>query len=234
MSNPIIKRVWVTGASSGLGLALVEQLLEEGSQVAASGQAVGALQALAKQYPQSMLLLDNNLTEQSEARQAANLIADRWGALDCLIINAGTCDYLAIDTPTAAIFEGIVSSNLSASRYCLESALPLLQRSHSPLVTAILSRYSSLQLNGSNQPVTADNSVQQLFESQRAALRSKAIDLTIVAPLNFKFPQSSEKVTPEQWTAPSAAEAILKHLPERADSMVLEALQLNTLWPLPR
>lgn len=234
MNNLTDQRIWVTGASSGLGLALVEQLLEEGARVAASGRTSEGLQDLARQYHPRLLLLDSNLSEQCEARQAANHIADRWGALDCLIINAGTCDYLAIDTPAAALFEGIVSSNLNASRYCLESALPLLQRSHSPLVTALLSRYSSLQLNGSNQPATADNSVQQLFESQRAALRAQAVDLTIIAPLNLKFPQAPEKVIPEQWTAPSAAVVILNHLPDRSATLVLEALQLNTLWPLPK
>lgn len=234
MSNPNTKRVWVTAASSGLGLALVAQLLEKGARVAASGRAVEALQTLARQYHSSLLLLDNNLNEQGEARQAADHIADRWGALDCLIINAGACDYLAIDTPAADIFETIVSTNLSASRHCLESALPLLQRGHSPQVAAIISRYSSLQLHGPSQPPTTDNSLIQLFESQRTALRAQAVDLTIIAPLNLAFPQTSEKVTPEQWTAPSAAEAILNHLPKRSANLVLEAQQLNTLWPLPR
>lgn len=234
MNNPITKRVWVTGASSGLGFALVKHLLEQGAQVAASGRACEALQNLARQYHSSLLLLDSNLTEVGEARQAANLIAGRWGALDCLIINAGTCDYLAINTPTAAIFEGIVSSNLSASRHCLASALPLLQRGHSPQVAGILSRYSSLQLHESNQAATADNSLMQLFDSQRAALRAQAIDLTIIAPLNLKFPLAPTKVVPEQWTAPSAAEVILNHLPDRSANLVLEVLQLNTLWPLPK
>lgn len=234
MNNPITKRVWVTGAGSGLGFALVEHLLEQGTRVAASGRACEALQDLARQYHSSLLLLDSNLSEECEARQAANHIADRWGALDCLIINAGTCDYLAIDTPAAAIFEGIVSSNLSASRHCLESALPLLQRGHSPQVVAVLSRYSSLQLLEPVQPATADNSLMQLFDSQRAGLSARAVDLTIIAPLNLKFPQVPTKVIPEQWSAPSAAEVILNHLPERSANLVLEALQLNALWPLPK
>jgi NAD(P)-dependent dehydrogenase (short-subunit alcohol dehydrogenase family) len=234
LNNLITKRVWVTGTGSGLGFALVDYLLEQGAQVAASGRACEALQDLARQHHPRLLLLDGNLTEACDARQAAKHIADRWGALDCLIINAGTCDYLAINTPAAAVFEGIVSSNLSASRHCLESALPLLQRGHLPQVAGILSRYSSLQLYESNQPATADNSLMQLFDSQRAALKAQAVDLTIIAPLNLKFPQVPTRVIPEQWTAPSAAEVILNHLPDRSANLVLEVLQLNTLWPLPK
>ncbi|MGH8383442.1 SDR family NAD(P)-dependent oxidoreductase [Pseudomonas sp.] len=234
MNNPISKRVWVTGASSGLGLALVEHLLEKGARVAASGRACKTLQDLTLQYHPNLLLLDSNLTEQLEALEAAKQITDRWGALDCLIINAGTCDYLAVDTPAPAIFESIVSSNLSASSYCLESAVPLLQGGRSPQVAGILSRYSSLQLNEASQLTTADNSLMQLFNNQRATLAAQAIDLTIIAPLNLKFPLIPEQIIPEQWTAQSAAEVILNRLPARSANLVLEALHLNNLWPLPK
>ncbi|AIL63713.1 SDR family NAD(P)-dependent oxidoreductase [Pseudomonas alkylphenolica] len=234
MNNSITNRVWVTGASSGLGLALVEQLLEQGSRVAASGRACELLQDLSRQYPESLLLLDGNLSEPYAAQEAARQITDHWGALDCLILNAGTCDYLAIDTPAPAIFEGIVSSNLSATRHCLESAWPLLQHDNPPQVVGILSRYSVLQLDDPGQPATVDNSLIQLLNSQRAALAAQAIDLTIIAPLDLKFAQVSEQVAPEQWTAHTAAEVILDRLPDRPANLVLEALHLNDLWPLPR
>ncbi|MNJ30617.1 Cis-2,3-dihydrobiphenyl-2,3-diol dehydrogenase [compost metagenome] len=234
MNNFIANRVWITGTSSGLGLALVEQLLEQGSRVAASGRTCELLQDLSLQYPESLLLLDGNLSEPDEAQEAARQISDHWGALDCLIINAGTCDYLAIDTPAPAIFEGIVSSNLSATRHCLESARPLLQDNNSPQVVSILSRYSALQLHDPSQPATVDNSLVQLLNSQRAALAAQAIDLTIIAPLDLNFTLVTEQVAPEQWTAHTAAEVILDRLPDRPANLVLEALHLNDLWPLPR
>ncbi|MNM52171.1 Cis-2,3-dihydrobiphenyl-2,3-diol dehydrogenase [compost metagenome] len=234
MNNFIANRVWITGTSNGLGLALVEQLLEQGSRVAASGRTCELLQDLSLQYPESLLLLDGNLSEPDEAQEAARQISDHWGALDCMIINAGTCDYLAIDTPAPAIFEGIVSSNLSATRHCLESAHPLLQGNNSPQVVSILSRYSALQLHDPSQPATVDNSLVQLLNSQRAALAAQAIDLTIIAPLDLNFTQVTEPVVPEQWTAHIAAEVILNHLPDRPANLVLEALHLNDLWPLPR
>jgi NAD(P)-dependent dehydrogenase (short-subunit alcohol dehydrogenase family) len=234
LNNFIANRVWITGTSNGLGLALVEQLLEQGSRVAASGRTCELLQDLSLQYPESLLLLDGNLSEPDEAQEAARQISDHWGALDCMIINAGTCDYLAIDTPAPAIFEGIVSSNLSATRHCLESARPLLQGNNSPQVVSILSRYSALQLHDPSQPATVDNSLVQLLNSQRAALAAQAIDLTIIAPLDLNFAQVTEPVAPEQWTAHTAAEVILNRLPDRPANLVLEALHLNDLWPLPR
>lgn len=234
MNSPSARRFWVSGASSGLGLALVEQLLEQGAQVAASGQHCEVLRALSQQYPQRLMLLDGNLTEPFSAQQAANQIADRWGALECLIINAGTCDYLSLGTPAAAMFESIINSNLSASRHCLENALPLLQHGRSPQLVGIFSRYSSLQLGDPSQLATSDNSVIQLLDSQRTALTAQGIDLTIIAPMSLNHPQTPVLVALQQWTARSAAQAILERLPERPANLILEALQQNNLWPLPK
>ncbi|MFQ6573146.1 SDR family NAD(P)-dependent oxidoreductase [Pseudomonas sp. UM16] len=234
MSSSIARRFWVSGASSGLGLTLVEQLLEQGAQVAASGKRCEALRSLTEQYPQRLLLLDGNLTEPFTAQQAAKQIADRWGALECLIINAGTCDYLALGTPAPAMFESIINSNLSASRHCLENALPLLRHGRSPQVVGIFSRYSSLQLGDPSQPLTSDNSVIQLLNGQRTALTTQGIDLTIIAPKSLNHPQTPVPVALQQWTARSAAQAILERLPERPANLVLEALQQNNLWPLPK
>lgn len=234
MENPIARRVWVTGASSGLGLALVEQLLEQGAWVAASGRASQALQALSQQHPARLRLLDHNLINSVEAAKAARHIADQWGALDGLIINAGTCDYLALDTPTAAIFEGIVSSNLSAASHCLSSARVLLQGGVSPQVVAVLSRYSSLQLHKPGQPALPNSSLTLLFNSQRESLATQAIDLTVIAPLSLEMQQAPVHVTPEPWTAQRTANAILKRLPGHSAHLVLEALHQNNLWPLPR
>lgn len=234
MNSLTARRFWVTGASSGLGLALVEQLLAEGALVAASGCASDELQQLARHHTSELLILDSNLTDPIEAANAARQIAARWGSLDGLIINAGTCDYLAVDTPAPAIFEGIISSNLSASSHCLDSALALLQGGSTPQVVAILSRYSALQLYEPSQPARPDNSLVQLFNSQRTSLADHLIDLTIIAPLSLKMPVVPVQVAPQQWTEHSAAEVILKRLPDRADNLVLEALHQNSLWPLPK
>lgn len=234
MNNATARRVWVTGASSGLGLALVERLLEQGARVAASGRASPALQELGQQYPANLQILDNNLIHPGEATKAARHIADHWGALDCLIINAGTCDYLAVDTPAQAMFEKIVRSNLRATGHCLSSALTLLKNGSSAQILGVLSRYSSLQLDNPSQPASADTSLAQLFNSQREALAAQAIDLTIIAPRNMNAPQTSLQVAPEQWTTASAAEVILERLPDRSANLVLEALYQNNLWPLPR
>ncbi|WP_337993345.1 SDR family NAD(P)-dependent oxidoreductase [Pseudomonas rubra] len=233
MINPVSRRVWVTGAASGLGLALVQQLLEHGWKVAASGRASPELRGLSLQNPEQLLLLDGNLTDATQAAAASKQLSESWGALDCLLVNAGTCDYLDASIAPTLIFEAITSTNLSASVHCLQAATPLLEKGQAPQVMAILSRYSSLQLFEPSQPATPSNNVAQVFRSAREALKNQGIDLTLIAPQALKVPVVAIQVMPEQWTPESAADVIIKRLPERAPELLFEALDLNSLWPLP-
>ncbi|SPO68696.1 SDR family oxidoreductase [Pseudomonas sp. JV241A] len=233
MSEPIARKVWVTGASSGLGLALVQQLLEQGWKVAASGRASPELTGLSQLNPEQLLLLDGNLDDGVQAAQAGQQLQAHWGALDCLLVNAGTCDYLDASLSPTAIFEAIASSNLSASVHCLNVAVPLLEKGQAPQVLAVLSRYSALQLYEPSQPATPSNNLAEVFRAERQNLQSKGIDLTLVAPQALKVPLVGVQVMPEQWTPESAADVIVQRLPERAPELLLEALNLNSLWPLP-
>lgn len=220
---------WVTGATNGLGLALVERLLDLGQRVAASSRDSEQLQALSEQ----VLCLPGQLQEVGQADTASQQLQARWGALDTLIINAGSCDYLADDVAGTDLFEMIVVSNLRAAEHCLAAALPLLARGDKPQVMVILSRYSASQLFEPNQPPSGLNSLPRWLRDQRATLRSLGIDLTVVAPQSLKTPVTLAQAIPEPWTPQTAADELLARLEQRQPELVLEALSLNSLWPLP-
>ncbi|MNF09933.1 hypothetical protein D3C80_2107280 [compost metagenome] len=58
------------------------------------------------------------------------------------------------------------------------------------------------------------------------------IALTVVGPQSLKAPVTAAQAIPEAWTAQSAAEELLRRLPQREPELVLETLDLNSLWPL--
>ncbi|HDS1736665.1 SDR family NAD(P)-dependent oxidoreductase [Pseudomonas sp. BP8] len=228
------RRFWITGATNGLGLALVAGLLEQGHQVAASGRDSPQLAQLAHQHGERLLRLAWRLNEQNQAAVAAEQLQAAWAGLDGLIINAGTCDYLADDVPATDVFQAIVTSNLQASAHCLAAALPLLAEGNMPQVLAILSRHSAMQLHEPNQPLSGANSPPHWFREQRPVLQALGIDLTLVAPQSLKAPVTLAQAIPEPWTPQSAAHELLSSLAQREPELVLEALSLNSLWPLPR
>lgn len=85
------QRVWVIGASSGIGKAFAESLLERGAQVALSARGADALHALARKYPPTQtLVLPLDVTDASEIDQSYTRLKDKWSGIDLLVLLAGT------------------------------------------------------------------------------------------------------------------------------------------------
>ena len=232
MNTEHAKRIWVTGASSGLGHALALQLLTLGHHVAISGRA--PFEALPDNLVERCLVLEGDPGDITQAEQMSRLIQQRWGALDTLILNAGTCDYLDAHSTGTAMFEALIEGNLNACSHILSSALPLLQAGQKAHVVGILSNITALQKYESSQWPTAQNSLGQWFSEIRSVLSPKEIDLTVVAPQTLKKPITASIALPQRWDAQSAALAITDRLPQRMPEMVLEALSISSLWPLRR
>lgn len=225
---------WVTGASNGLGLALVQRLLDDGHRVAASGRQSAELDTLGAIHGSRLLRLPGQLQVPEQAEQACQAIRSNWGALDGLIINAGSCDYLPDGLPDGDVLEAVITTNLQASEHSLTSAVPLLAKGDTPQVMAILNRYSALQLYAPTQVPAGWNNLAQWMREQRKALAELGIGLTVVAPQSLKTAVTSAQAMPEAWTPQTAAQELLRRLPQRDPELVLEVLSLSDLWPLPR
>lgn len=225
---------WVTGASNGLGLALAQRLLEQGHRVAASGKDSEALQDLAQRHGRNLLCLPWQLDDEGEAAKAAEQICHAWCSLDVLIINAGTSDYLADTVTQGDLFEAIVNTNQLAGEQCLAAAQPLLAKGNGAQVMVVFNRYSALQLYAPTQVTAGWNQTPQWMREQRQPLKDSGIDLTVVAPQSPKTPVTPVLAVPDAWTPQSAADELLSRLALREPELVLEVLDIASLWPLPR
>lgn len=92
------KTVWLTGASSGIGLALAQQLAAKGATLILSARNEQKLQQLANELPGQHLVLPLDLAKPEEATaQAEQFLRDKQ--VDVLINNAGVSQRsLALDT----------------------------------------------------------------------------------------------------------------------------------------
>jgi NAD(P)-dependent dehydrogenase (short-subunit alcohol dehydrogenase family) len=83
-------KVWfVTGASKGLGLALVKQLLKTGYKVAATSRDSKALSEEVSQTNSAFLPLQVDLDSNEAVRKAIEQIIARFGTIDVVVNNAG-------------------------------------------------------------------------------------------------------------------------------------------------
>lgn len=82
------RTVWVIGASSGIGLASAQLLHRLGARVAVSARKAQALAQFTQTHPNSMALA-LSVDDAPALRQAAESIAQQWGALDLVMYCAG-------------------------------------------------------------------------------------------------------------------------------------------------
>ncbi len=83
------QRIWIIGASTGIGKALAENLLARGARVAVSARRAQALEeAFASQA--NALLLPLDMTDNAQLVSALRAIEQAWGGLDLGIVMAGT------------------------------------------------------------------------------------------------------------------------------------------------
>lgn len=97
------RRVWLVGASTGIGAALARALSARGTRLALSARSREKLEALAVSCPGSMLLpLD--VTVAGSLDQAHDALMAEWGGIDLVVLNAGTYRPLHVEelSPTAA------------------------------------------------------------------------------------------------------------------------------------
>jgi NAD(P)-dependent dehydrogenase (short-subunit alcohol dehydrogenase family) len=113
------RTIWVTGASSGIGEALVKRLARRGDRVAISARSEDKLAEIAKSAPENLFPYPVDVGNRAEVDETVRAIECDLGPLDIAVLNAGThkpADGAAFD---AGDFETLVKVNLLGTSNCL-------------------------------------------------------------------------------------------------------------------
>lgn len=83
------RRVWIVGASSGIGAALAEALAAQGARLALSARTREGLEVVAARCG-GALVVPMDVTVSADLARAATVVREAFGAIDMAIFNAGT------------------------------------------------------------------------------------------------------------------------------------------------
>ena len=123
MPNP--SPVWlVTGASGGLGLALVRQLLAAGHRVAATTRNADKL-ATAIGDSENLLALTMALTDEADIKRGIAAITERFGCIDVTVNNAGYILVGAIEELTDAEIRANFDTNVFGMMNVIRAVMPV-------------------------------------------------------------------------------------------------------------
>lgn len=204
------RRVWIVGASTGIGRALAERLHALGARVAVSARSAPALQEFAAAHP-GTLALPLDATDRDAMRQAQAQIAQAFGGLDVAVYCAG------VYTPTRAtgfdLDEALRQTqvNYTGALFMLDAVLPglIAQRGgHVSLVSSV-SGYRGLPRALAYGPTKA--ALINLAESMWFDLTDLGIGVSVICPGYVDTPATKQNAyrMPALISAAEAAEHIV-------------------------
>lgn len=115
------KTAIVTGASQGIGAAVVTALLEKGYNVVATSRTITKRGNVAESA--RLALVDGDIGEASTAARVVETAIDRFGAVDALVNNAGIFFAKPFVDYTADDFKALVSTNLDGFLYITQHVI---------------------------------------------------------------------------------------------------------------
>jgi NAD(P)-dependent dehydrogenase (short-subunit alcohol dehydrogenase family) len=125
----------VTGASSGIGLAVARALAEDGYGIALAARRASLLDDLAAELGGRALPVPTDVTD---ARAVETLVAttvERFGRIDVVVTSAGVGRWLPLEELEETVWDEQLDVNLKGTYLVARAALPHLRASRGYLVT---------------------------------------------------------------------------------------------------
>ncbi|SDH99194.1 SDR family NAD(P)-dependent oxidoreductase [Paraburkholderia phenazinium] len=120
------KTALVTGGNSGIGFAAAKRLVAEGARVAITGRDRAKLDSAVSELGPNALGIQADLDDPSAIDAMIQQIKDTYGSLDIVFANAGISGPTPLGGTTAAAFEAVLRTNLTAVFLTVQAALPLM------------------------------------------------------------------------------------------------------------
>ncbi|GAB2705601.1 SDR family NAD(P)-dependent oxidoreductase [Mucilaginibacter koreensis] len=181
------KQVWlVTGASKGLGLALIRQLLWEGHKVAATSRNINTLIDAAAYTGDNFLPLEVDLANEPSVQNAIEQVITAFGYIDVVVNNAGYGIGGSIEELTDQETRTSFDVNVFGTLNIIRKVMPHLRRQQSGHIINISSIAGIAANTGWAIYGAAKYAVIGLSEVLAEDVKPFGIKVTVVAPGAFR------------------------------------------------
>lgn len=129
------KTAFITGGSSGIGLATARLFQAEGARVAVTGRDPAALERARAALGPDALVLASDAGRVADIAAALEQVGRAFGRLDILVLNAGVSVALPLEHVGEAQFDALMDVNVKGAFFTVQKALPLLANPASVIAT---------------------------------------------------------------------------------------------------
>jgi short-subunit dehydrogenase len=205
--------VWVTGASSGIGLDVAKRLAAQGSKVAISARRGETLAQLAAETP-GLHAFPLDVTDGAATAATVAAIEAQLGPIDLAVLNAGTWDPMGASDFSAARAEASMRVNFVGLAHGIEALIPRFiarRAGHLALVSSVAG-YRGLPKGAAYAPTKA--AVINLAEALKPDLARHGVSVSVINPGFVKTPMTAVNEFPMPFLISSedAAQRIVRGL----------------------
>ena len=239
------KVVVVTGAASGIGLAICERFAKAGADLGLLDMDAVGLEAAEKTIGDlgaRCLSVPCDVSRQDACTTAIGWVLDHFGGIDVLVNNAGITQRSAFVDTDVAVFEKVMAVNFFGSLYCTKAAIhSLIERRGLIIVNESIA--GIVPLLGRTGYSASKHALHGLFTSLRTEIREAGAHVMVVCPgfvethLQTRALGADGSVThhPQsrvggQQTPEKVADIIYRGALKRKDLLVLTPVGKLTWW----
>lgn len=209
------KKVWIVGASSGIGLALAKRLdAPERELFVSARNEIGMREAFQHSLGRIVpLALDVTSPKQIQA-----VVGQLPPGLDLVIVNAGTCEYMDSETLDMGLVDRVMQTNFFGALQVVNAILPNLRAAvkegAKPKLVVMSSSVTYQALPRAHAYGASKSALRYFVECLKIDLQKEGIDVQIVSPGFVKTPltQKNDFPMPGLMQVDAAAQAIVKGL----------------------
>ena len=177
------RTAFVTGAASGIGLAIARALLAEGARVALADWDSSGLEAATADLGDAAMAILLDVTDRDGWEHAKQLVEARFGPVSILVNNAGIGpDGRTVDTMEPASFDRLISIKLTGTFngvHCFVPTMRALGSGHIVNTASMAGLIASARLGAYTASKFA---VVGLSEVLRAELADSGIGVSVLCP----------------------------------------------------
>ncbi|HEX5933226.1 MAG TPA: SDR family oxidoreductase [Pseudorhizobium sp.] len=180
MTENMKKTAVVTGASSGIGLAIARRLVASGMHVVITGRRKDALAKAAAELGPDVEGFVADVSNPASLEALFEHVRQHFGHIDVLVPNAGKGIHAPLGQITEAAYDEQFNTNVKGIVFTVQGALPLLRRGSSVVIvgsTASIDPGATMSIYGATKAA-----VRNLVRSWISDIKGTGIRINIVSP----------------------------------------------------
>ena len=174
------KRALITGGTTGIGLETARQFLAEGARIAVTGTNPQTLEAARKELGEGALVIQSDAADIAKQKQLAETIAQAFGGLDILFVNAGIAQLKPLADWNEADFDKVFDINLKGPYFLIQALLPILANPASIVLNTSVNAH--IGMPNSSVYAASKAALQSLIRTLSGELIGRGIRLNAVSP----------------------------------------------------